>query len=366
MFLNITSTDADLYDWDIIAYVGIVYSITEDSIEEAHARTYAEIKKSVSPRRYQFLIGENAVSSEYIKIVARDPQSFAQQLPFYSVKPLYPAMLYLLSKLNIDIVPASILISQISYLLIGGLLMYWLTKYYPIVPACLLTIGLVSIPFVLLLATYSGPDGLSVLLVLLGLFLFTETKYLKSAIAVLLISITARPDNIILIALLAFYSFTFHQNTRKAAVGTLLISIGIYLGLTGMSGNTGWETLFYHTYIQYLSYPLTDPVSVSFGDYLNILAEKSKPIAIANTSYSFILFLLLNVVALQLRFKDRLTDDRHFQAILVVLIYSCVHWFLFPNQKERLLAACFLFTIVSLLIGVRDKVSPIRGASIEA
>ena len=363
IFFNISSAGTDFFDWDIVPYIGVVFTVTEDSTEAAHAKTYAEIKKGVSPSKYKFLIGEGTVRTDYLADVARDPESFSQQLPFYSVKPLYPLLIYLLNRLGINVVTASLLISQIAYLLIGGLLMYWLKQYYSIITACVLTMFLVSMPFVLTLATFSGPDALSAFIVLLAFFLFTETAYTKSAFVVLLMSITARPDNLILIGLLVVYDFIFHTERRPLAIGTLVAGLGIYFFQAGLSGNYGWKILFYHSFINLLSYPLSDPGSLTVSDYLNVLAERSRPADMVKTSYSLILFVVLNVIALQWQYKEPFTETRKFQVLLAGLLFSLVHWLIFPGQKERYLAVFFLFTIVSLVISARERVWPYSEAS---
>ena len=104
------------YNWDIIGYVGVAYSFVEDKAELVHTKTYSEIKENVPSSQYSLLIGQGSGSKLYKSAVARNPENFVQQLPFYSVKPLYPTLMLLLKWLGIDLVSASVLISQTSYL----------------------------------------------------------------------------------------------------------------------------------------------------------------------------------------------------------------------------------------------------------
>jgi len=343
------------YDWDLIPYVGTVNSFLEETPQAAHAKTFAEIRQRVPDAQYQYLTGVGRIRDEFRSEVAGNAEVFAQQLPFYSVKPLYPFLMYLLSTFGVDLVLASVLIAEVAYLLIGGLLMYWLSRYYASLSAGVATYLLMSTPFVLALATFSGPDSLSAFLILLGLYLFVETPHQKTAHAILVASITARPDNIMLVGLLMLYSFVFRKESRPLAVGTVAVALVLYQLQVTLSGNYGWSTLFYHSFIRFMAYPADDPFSLTFADYWGVIARESAPLMIAKTSYSFILFIVLNVFTLRLESHGSYLYSARFQVLLVSLIYSCAHWFIFPGQKERYLAAFFLFTLVMLITGANKN-----------
>ena len=81
---------------------------------------------------------------------------------------------------------------------------------------------------------------------------------------------------------------------------------------------------------------------------------------------NLILFLLFNIIALLMNYKERFTADRKFQVLFSILLFSAAHWFIFPGQKERYLAVFFLFVIVSLLISARQTIPPFDDAALKA
>lgn len=58
----------------------------------------------------------------YLRAVASDPGALAQQIPFYSVKPLYPGLMHALGAVGVPLGLASVLISSVSFGLLGLLL----------------------------------------------------------------------------------------------------------------------------------------------------------------------------------------------------------------------------------------------------
>jgi hypothetical protein len=46
--------------------------------------------------------------------MAEHPNYFIQQLPFYSDKPLYPGLMFLMSLFGVNLVAASVLISSVG------------------------------------------------------------------------------------------------------------------------------------------------------------------------------------------------------------------------------------------------------------
>ena len=58
----------------------------------------------------------------YLRAVASDPGALAQQIPFYSVKPLYPGLMHALGAVGVPLGLASVLISSVRFGLLGLLL----------------------------------------------------------------------------------------------------------------------------------------------------------------------------------------------------------------------------------------------------
>jgi hypothetical protein len=212
---NLSMAAEPLYNWDLIPYMGVVYSHVEQTPEAAHAATFSELRRRVPPGQYSDLTG--GTGGAFRSAIARNPDHFAQQLPFYSVKPLYPILMYLLSKLGMDLVTASIFLSQAAYLLLGCVLFYWLLKYYSPLGSFIISALLMSLPFVVLLVRLSTPDALSAFVVFLALLLFIESSWTKTAYALLITSVAVRPDNVMFVLLLMGYSFILRKEARASS-----------------------------------------------------------------------------------------------------------------------------------------------------
>jgi hypothetical protein len=112
-------------DTDVIFYAATVHQWEGLDPAAIHKAAYDDVQKLLPPATYDRMIAENA----YMQTVTADPQALVQQIPFYSVKILYPAMLLVLSHIGIPLGFASVLISALSYGGLAVLLFVWLRRY---------------------------------------------------------------------------------------------------------------------------------------------------------------------------------------------------------------------------------------------
>ena len=136
---------------------------------------------------------------------------------------------------------------------------------------------------------------------------------------------------------------------------TALASFILYQAQVIYSGNYGWATLFHHSFIDRLLEPAKQNVSVSFGQYLDVLQIHSHALVMPETSYSLLLFILLNLLALKLLYKQPYLLDKKFQTLIITLVFMCAHWLIFPSQKERVLAGSFVFILLMLAVGIQER-----------
>ena len=125
------------YNWDMIPYMSIILSYDNADISSVHDTVYNTLKQQTPANDYN-LLSDGGV--EMRKHAARDAGFFADQLPFYTVKPLYTRFGYCLYKIGVPLTKATLLPSIISYFLIGILICYWLKKYIHIFLALPLSI----------------------------------------------------------------------------------------------------------------------------------------------------------------------------------------------------------------------------------
>jgi hypothetical protein len=336
------------YNWDLVAYIAAVYAYSEDDAQAVHRKTFQELKENLPERAYR----EITEISRYRTAIAENPEYLAQQIPSYSVKPAYPALMLLLKKAGINLVSASVLISKLSYLGIAAVLFLWFSAALPPVHSALTTWVIVSLPSVLDLARFSTPDALSTLLILISLALFMERRQTERALFLMVVSVLARPDNLLLVMLMALYAGIFQKDKRRWALGYGFGSIGLYLLLTRLSGNYGWQVLFYNTMVQRVLEPATFVSTLYPGDYLKIYLNEAHPDRIFATR--LIYFIPLNALALLICFERAGLRDLRFQLLMVNSLFMLAHWLVLPSQIDRYLVASYVFILVVLVKAVTE------------
>ena len=125
-----------LYNWDMIPYVAIALLDAGHPADSLRQKTYEIMERGSPVSAHEFLFG----GSEYKKdtynrgadfryMVAHDSKIFADILPFYVVKPVYPALMSLLVRAGVSPVTATMIISGASYAAICLLLYVWISRW---------------------------------------------------------------------------------------------------------------------------------------------------------------------------------------------------------------------------------------------
>ena len=184
---------------DLIFYAATVHQWDGLDDQAIHDAALADARKDLGNTVYQAMVTEN----DYMRTVAADPEALVQQIPFYSVKPLFPALMIGLRFFGVSLGTAQLLISLASYFLLGLLVFIWLRRHHPpLVAAALGSLIIISSPWAVL-ARIQSPDALSLLLTVLAIYLLLELRRVGPAFFVLLVTILARPNAVILLIAVA-------------------------------------------------------------------------------------------------------------------------------------------------------------------
>jgi hypothetical protein len=329
------------YNWDLLGYMGVAIAYTENTPEAIHAQTYSMAQTYIPQADYHQLTTLNSFQSA----VAKEPQYFIQQLPFYSVKPLYPSLMFLMQGFGVNLVAASVLIVRTAYLGIGLLLFLWASAGLRPLLAFVVTSFMASVSYVVDLARYSTPDALSTLVILTVFALLIKQGGIHSALSLLTISIAIRPDNLLLLLSIALYIVIFDRHRRRWALGYSVLGIALYLAEVIWSGNYGWTTLFYHLFVEYMSAPAGFISPLTFSEYLKIYVLRVHP---RFEGSSVILFALLNVLAIVMYYRQFGRRSRWLHLLIVNGLFMLAHWLVFPGEKERQLVASYLLILMAL------------------
>ncbi|MEX1181810.1 MAG: hypothetical protein WEF86_01145 [Gemmatimonadota bacterium] len=328
------------YNWDMVAYIGVAFRFAGASDEVAHERTYRALRQSVPAEDYELLTQADA----YRRTVAADYRAFAQQLPFYSVKPIYPLKIALLTQTGVDPVRASVIVSGAAYLLIGAILFLWLSSFLRGFTIVAVTWVIMSLPFMLDLARGSTPDAMSTAVVLTALWLLMEKEWLWPALALLVVSIGVRPDNLLWVFAIAGYAAVRLRNVRVAALFSAA-GTAVYLLLASWSDNAGWRTLFHHSFVERLAFPQDFEPVLTVPGYVWIYLRESHPVNLPT-------FLLLMLLIAACIFVGLLRRHGRGDARVVLLAamggFAVLHWLVYPGE-DRFMAAAYAAVLVLLV-----------------
>lgn len=330
-----------LYNWDMVAYVAVALINSGQPADTAYRATYEAIGRSVPPA-----IVERLKDTRNEHLIAADETRFAALLPFFTVKPAYPALIAVLHGMGVDLVAASVAVSAASYALICFLLYVWISRWVPVVVGVALAALLFLSPFLTPIAQLSSPDALSALVVLAALFLAVERGYFSLGAALLVVSIAIRPENILYCGVVLSYLVL----SRQIALGKFLAfcgaSVGLYLFLTGRTNNYGWKTLFYFAMVDNTIAPSGFVSPLTFLDYLKIYLRQIDIIVFA-TQDGFTFFALIGFGALCLKMRKRLWDDCYFHLLILAALFTVARLIALPSDAARaLLPAYLLLTVV--------------------
>ncbi|HEY7132012.1 MAG TPA: glycosyltransferase family 39 protein [Candidatus Limnocylindrales bacterium] len=342
---------------DLVDYIATVHQWQGKSGQALSDATYADLKAFLPQSLYDDVTGvagdPTINRNVYLRQLAADPQALTEQIPFYSVKPLYPGLMFVLTSLGVQVGFASVLISAVAYALLGLLLFGWFRRHLgPWRSLLAATLLVISPPF-WVLSHLSTPDALCLLLVATALFVLVELRRPIPAIAILLVSILARPNAVVItVALLAAMVVARQASGIRirwwvAGIGAVA-AVGLVLVLQRLSGNYGLGVLFYHAVIAYLPYPTQGAPAVALSEVARIYAFRIVQLATSPVP----LFTLLGVLALYLRLGRvrEVFDDAASLAVLAALLAMVPGWLTYPNEPERILVGSFLAAIVVLIV----------------
>jgi hypothetical protein len=348
---------------DLVDYIATVHQWQGKSGQALSDATYADLKAFLPQALYDDVTGvagdPTINRNVYLRQLAADPQALTEQIPFYSVKPLYPGLMFVLAAVGIQVGFASVLISAVAYGLLGLLLFAWFRRHLgPWRSLIAATLLLVSPPF-WILSRDSTPDALCLLLVASALFVLIELRRPVPTIAILLVAILARPNAVVitgtlLLAMVVARDASGIRIRWWVAGAAGVAAIALVLALQRLSGNYGLGVLFYHAVIAYLPYPTQGAPAVALSEVARIYAFRVVQLATSPVP----LFTLLGALALYLRLgrvRD-VFDDAASLAVVAALLAIIPGWLTYPNEPERILVGSFLAAIVVLIISTGRRV----------
>lgn len=322
------------HDWDLIGYVASVYKADGLDGKELKAAVYEDVLSEVGGKEFSLLTGGGEYG-EYRATVYRDPQALEEQIPFYSIRPLYLVAIKLLHFLSGSYSSASCLAStlfaSLCVLAASGILaQQGIPQIF--LPAILVFSGLPHI------SRYATPDSLACLFSLGLVFFFLKRSTFSLVLAALLPLV--RTDFVLLSLLFAVVAFWFLP--RRWVVLSALSAVAFYIAVNKMNGNYGYLTVFNFTFLGFDPYPASMEISTDAGEYAGVYA---KGLALAVLHPHFLAYFLA-LASLLNGFWTRGRLDEVDCSLIVSAAFVVCHLALFPAYWDRF----FLFSVIMALI----------------
>jgi hypothetical protein len=349
-----------IHSWDTLPYTAIVMSYEQDDLTVVHDRAYEAVRQAVGDRTF----GEYTQKNRFRRTMAEDPIAFARQFPFYTIKPLFLASTYALHKLGFAIPQAMIMLSLLSVAGIALALFIWLGKYLKEPQRSLFSVLVFTGAGANWLAGLVKPDALSAVLLLWAMFFLIEKNSILIYAALALLSIAARPDNIILVGI-SFAALRFMVPRRLTWIQFLTVvslAAATYLAIQKVAGGYGWATTvgYYfgggtenHPAIVQGTITLLDYIKIRYWDFTESLS----------TLELFYMVMFLFLASLTLAFGKRTSGVKEIYRNMVgaLVIAMLARYVLWPGLEIRFYIPNYLPIALLCLLLLRFDLSPNAG-----
>ncbi len=338
-FAGVDALKNPAYNGDIYSYSKVVLSLDNGYTNQNLLIRDSILTAEIPVERYNVL-KENRDKG---KISSRDINN---GVSFAAIKPLYIGLVYVAYKAGMKLTDATVLPSALSYIAMGILLLFWLLRYLPVLPAFIITTITMRWKIIVKIAAMSSPDALSSFFIFLSLFYLIEEKLFWHFFIAILLSVFTRIDNSIYVLFLLTILLFIKDVTLKISLRTYLKAVGIlgvsYLIIMFIATFYGWDMLFFSSYFrdQQVDSKKMFQQDVYFDTLrytLNEAINKTKGLK----------FAILGIVLITFK-KGTWKIDEWIAALFVILFV--LRTFLFPHTTDRFYIG---FYLVFILLFVR-------------
>ncbi len=325
------------YNWDILPYTALVNEPSSDPVKlQASAYTAADAE---TPREAALDLRGGAINHRYRADMAENPWHFAEQLPLYSVKPLYILVLAGIHRLGVGTLNAARVVSLLSYVFFGTILFLWMRPHTGALLAAAGSGFLLATAEILGCGAQTTPDAFFSVLALAGLYFIFARKQFFWGWSFLALVPLVRTDGLVLmalvLALLAWKSPEFPKLYGLAILGAEILA-SVFMGWLG--GGYGFQTLFYHSFVERLVAPAEATIHVTFGEYLRAIHI----FVLGSLATPRPLYFLLGLISLRARGTPPVLQGMAWLA----LAFALLHIALFPLPDSRFLMLPFALIIL--------------------
>lgn len=328
-----------VYNWDILAYVGIAAEDKLESPEEIHKLAYGEVKEAASELQFYKV----TASIPYRVNQYEQPEHFVSLFPMFRVKVGYIEAIKQLGSVT-DRVHATTIISTASAALIGLFILFWSARQNFV--QGLMIIGPTAI---LIGYTFSAreatPDLMMAAFALPALYFVCRERPLYAA-PFLFMMFLVRPDGLLFFFALLLAALAVGRD-RLIYLALFAGALALYFPITGSADHPGWWPHFYYSNVEY-----QDDMRGFDPAFSAVLYVKALVVNLARTVQAFNWLMVLAVFllgfGLLLRAGANVTKG---QWIAVIAITLCIggKFVTFPLPDDRIYLPYMLPLLVVLM-----------------
>lgn len=323
-----------MYGMDFIQYMANALLMGDSNIVSVHRRVYEEVNRGVPANQLARILGVDPSApgdqNQSRRARARNPETLAEFLPFFAIRPLYNQTIWLLSKTGVGLLRSVVLISVASYFAMGVLLFLWVLRFAGAKLGALIAFLLMATPPMTQLGRDLTPDASGSLIAFLALYLVFEKRTLAPGFTLLLLSIFFRTDFVVLAGLVLLACYLERRIELRTAAAISALAVICVLMINYFAGDYGIKMLYYRNFVGVPFNPAEMAVEFSARDYVSAVRSG---LSLISESF-FIPFLLLGVFGLVV--------ERMRVLFAVALSYVVFHFIVLPNWQERWVGIFYL------------------------
>lgn len=336
-----------IYVMDFVQYMGNALLMENNDAMRIQARVYSELHRSVPKDQLEALLGNEpgapADQNKSRHERAVNPSTFGEFLPLFAIRPLYNQTLYVVSKMGIGLVKAGILISVISYFLIGVLLLWWLHLYVSAPLGVAVALLTMMTPPLADLGRLTTSDALATVVAFVALYLIFERGLLAAGIAILIASIYFRTDFVALAGPVILICWLQRRMQLWQGAVLSILAVGSVLCINHFAGDYGIGMLYFRNFVGTPVAPAEMHIHLSPHAYLSAFR-----MGITLVFQGFLLpFLLLAVISLR--------SSRPLPLLGATLGYVLLHFLVLPNWQERWFGVFYLAAVICAVLARRKE-----------
>ncbi|MEP2705706.1 MAG: hypothetical protein ABJQ71_04440 [Roseibium sp.] len=339
-----------VYNWDILAYVGIAAEDQLDSAEEIHALAYGEVKDAASDTQFYKV----TASIPYRVGQYENPDHFVSLFPMFRVKVAYIETIKLLSEFS-GRVHATTIISTLSAALVGLLIAIWSFRQNFI--QGLLVVGPVSILIgYAFSAREATPDLMMTVFSLSAIYFICREKALFAA-PFLFLMFLVRPDGILLFFAL-FLAALAVSKYRLIYLAFFAACLFLYFPVVGSVEHPGWWPHFYYANIEYQDDMRGFAPAFDVVHYIKALL-----INLARTvqAYNWLMILAVFLLGFALLVRRGVTITRgQWMAVIALTLCMGGKFVTFPLPDDRIYLP-YMFPLLLVLVEIWKPVFSYAG-----